>query len=78
MLTVQYEIFEKGVTYITEVCSSKSINLGFWSTKNCTASSECLSNKCYKDVQCQTVRYKEHCGLLKGYECEFDKECSSL
>jgi len=54
------------VTYITEVCSSKSINLGLCFSKNCTADSECLSNKCFKGhcsfdennpvVQCQTIR----------------------
>jgi len=32
---------KEGVTYITEVCSSNSINLGFCSTKNCTADSKC-------------------------------------
>lgn len=71
----------KNVTYITETCSPKSIETDFCSSKNCTADTECLSNKCFKGhcafneanpiVQCQEVR-TIHRGLIfsdtKGYK----------
>ena len=54
------------VTYISDTCSSKDIDLGLCSSKNCTSDSECLSNKCIKGhcsfneanpiVQCLYVR----------------------
>jgi len=71
----------KNVTYITETCSTKSIETDFCSSKNCTADTECLSNKCFKGhcafneanpiVQCQEVR-TIHSSLIfsqsKGYK----------
>jgi len=56
------------VTYITETCSPKDIDLNLCSSKECKDDTECLSNKCYKGhcsnennednqaVQCTTVR----------------------
>jgi len=56
------------VTYITETCSSKDIDLNLCFSSECNDDKECLSNKCYKGhcsnedkednqaVQCMTVR----------------------
>jgi len=42
----------KNTTYITSTCSISSIDSGFCLSKNCTADSECLSNKCIKGHCC--------------------------
>jgi len=56
----------KNVTYITDTCSMTDIDLDLCDSKDCTADSECLSNKCVKGhcsyneanpiVHCQYVR----------------------
>ncbi|ORX85524.1 hypothetical protein BCR32DRAFT_265582 [Anaeromyces robustus] len=68
-------------TYITEGCSSKDIDLDLCFSKNCTADSECLSNKCIKGhcstdednpiIQCQyvrTIHSNPIFGDAKGYK----------
>ena len=69
------------VTYISDTCSSKDIDLNLCSFKNCTSDSECLSNKCLKGhcsfneanpiVQCfyvRTVHSNPILGDPKGYK----------
>jgi len=73
----------KNVTYITETCSATDIDLDLCSSKECTADSECLSNKCLKGhccfnkenpiTECQYVRTVHNDPLFgdpKGYRMQ--------
>jgi len=69
------------VTYISDTCSTKDIDLDLCTSKTCTTDSECLSNKCTKNhcsfneanpiVQCfyvRTVHSNPILGEPKGYK----------
>jgi len=71
----------QNITYITDTCSSNDIDLDLCSSKECTADSQCLSNKCVKGhcsfneanpiVHCQctrTVHNNPIFGDPKGYK----------
>ncbi|OUM62266.1 hypothetical protein PIROE2DRAFT_11524 [Piromyces sp. E2] len=68
----------KNITYITETCSASDIDLGLCSSKQCTADSQCLSNKCIKGhcsfnennpiVHCQYIRTIFHSSFFRGYK----------
>jgi len=73
----------KNVTYITDTCSMTDIDLDLCDSKDCTADSECLSNKCVKGhcsyneatpiVHCQYVRTVHDDPLFgdpKGYKMQ--------
>ncbi|OUM70203.1 hypothetical protein PIROE2DRAFT_1606 [Piromyces sp. E2] len=73
----------KNVTYITETCSTIDIDLNLCFSKNCTADSQCLSNKCTKGhctfnkdnpiTHCQfvrTVHDDPYFGDPKGYKMQ--------
>jgi uncharacterized membrane protein YuzA (DUF378 family) len=72
------------VTYISDTCSSKDIDLNLCSSKNCTSDSECLSNKCIKGhcsfneanpiVQCLYVR-TVHSGPVFGDPKGYKRQC---
>ena len=73
----------KNVTYIVETCSATNIGLDLCSSKECTADSECLSNKCLEGhccfnkenpiTECQYVRTVHNDPLFgdpKGYRMQ--------
>jgi len=73
----------KNTTYITETCSATDIGLDLCTSKECTADSECLSNKCLEGhccfneenpiTECQYVRTVHNERLFgdpKGYRMQ--------
>ncbi|ORX83843.1 hypothetical protein BCR32DRAFT_291738 [Anaeromyces robustus] len=72
------------VTYISDTCSSKDIDLELCTSKSCTSDSECLSNKCIKGhcsfneanpiVQCLYVR-TVHSGPVFGDPKGYKRQC---
>ncbi|OUM60305.1 hypothetical protein PIROE2DRAFT_13962 [Piromyces sp. E2] len=73
----------RNVTYITDSCSSRDIDIGACNSKECSNDSQCLSNKCIKGhciynednpvVECQYVRTRHNAypfGDPKGYKMQ--------
>ncbi|OUM60307.1 hypothetical protein PIROE2DRAFT_13964 [Piromyces sp. E2] len=73
----------RNVTYITDSCSTRDIDIGACNSKECANDSQCLSNKCIKGhcayneanpiVECQYVRTVHNDPLFgdpKGYKMQ--------